>query len=417
MNRTTTALLAALEALIVVAIGVGISLVPLTIIWATQFALTLDWLVFWRAAVDVWLVGNGVDLMVALDPTLVLALGLPAAVDPFPITIALLGFALLAVLFGVRTGMRAAATPHRRIGALVAIAAYGVLSTLLTLSAAHDAVRPSLAQGIVLPTLIYATGVTLGAGVAAASRGRAAGPDRLDALDAVNRFIRDRYRMLPPHIRTSVALATRGGTAAAAGVVAVSGVVVAVLIIGNYATIIGLYEALQAGITGGIALTLGQLALVPNLVIWAAAWLVGPGIAVGAGTSVSPVGTALGSVPGLPILGALPNGTLALGFLGLLVPVLIGFLCAVVTRQRMPAPATSPSPESSVWFLVGTGLAMGVVAGILLGLLAWASTGAIGPGRLVTVGPDPLLVGVLAACEIGIAATVGLLAGSRRAAR
>ncbi|MCU1444111.1 MAG: rane protein, partial [Cryobacterium sp.] len=53
MTRIMTALLAALEALIVVAIGVGIALVPLTILWATQFGLATDWLIFWRAAVDV----------------------------------------------------------------------------------------------------------------------------------------------------------------------------------------------------------------------------------------------------------------------------------------------------------------------------------------------------------------------------
>jgi Family of unknown function (DUF6350) len=414
MNRITTALLAALEALIVVAIGVGIALVPLTVIWATQFGLTVDWLVFWRAAVDVWLVGNGVDLMVQLDPAVVLALGLPAAVDPFPVTIALLGFALLAVLFGVRTGMRAAETPHRQVGIVVAVLAYGVLSTLLTLSAGHPAVQPSLAQGIFLPTLIYATGVVLGSELGYARRantGGAAGDDR------VRRFIRDRYNVLPPHVRTVIAGALRGGAAAAAAVITVSAVTVAVLIVGNYATVIGLYETLQAGVAGGIALTLAQLALVPNLVIWASAWFIGPGIAIGTGTSVSPVGTTLGSVPGLPILGALPNGTLTLGFLGLLVPVLIGFLCGVVIRQRMPQPELILSKRSSVWYFVATGVGIGVVAGLLLGLLAWASTGALGPGRLVDVGPNPLLVGALAAVEIGIAASAGLLGGSRRASR
>ncbi|MDQ1579348.1 MAG: hypothetical protein QOD05_123, partial [Microbacteriaceae bacterium] len=48
MNRTTVALLAALEALIVVAIGIGIALVPLTVLWAAQYHLAIDWLVFWR---------------------------------------------------------------------------------------------------------------------------------------------------------------------------------------------------------------------------------------------------------------------------------------------------------------------------------------------------------------------------------
>jgi hypothetical protein len=409
MTRIMTALLAALEALIVVAIGVGIALVPLTILWATQFGLATDWLIFWRAAVDVWLLGNGVDLTVQLDPAVVLALVLPTAEPPFSLTIALLGFALLAALLGMRTGIRAAASAHRWIGAGAAILAYGILSSLLTLSAGHPLVQPSLVQGILLPTLIYAAGVVLGSGLGQARRG-APGAD--DAAP-VSRIIRGRYQALPESVRVQIAAALRGGAAAAAGVVAISAVAVSLLIVVNYATIIGLYETLQAGVLGGIAITLGQLAFIPNLVVWAAAWFVGPGVAIGVGTSVSPVGTSLGAVPGLPIFGALPHGTLALGFLGLLVPVLVGFLCAVVVRQRMPEPAL-PHP---VRFFLYTGAGIGITAGLLLGVLAWASAGAIGPGRLAEVGPNPLVVGALAAVEIGIAACAGLIAGSRRTSR
>jgi hypothetical protein len=422
MNRITTALLAALEALIVVAIGVGISLVPLTILWATQFGLAVDWFVFWRAAVDVWLVGNGVDLVVQVDPVTATALGLPGAAAPFWITTALLGFGLLAVLLGVRAGSRVAESPHRSVGIIAGIIAYGVLATVLVFSAGDGTVRPAHLQGVLLPTGIYTVGLLIGATLArlrrAARTARSAEiTDPTDAagrLGPVSRGIRRRYLDLPGTVRSGVADALRGGTAAAAGVMAIAGIATAVLILANYATVIGLYEALQAGIMGGITLTLAQLALIPNLVIWAASWFVGPGIAVGVGTSVSPVGTSLGPVPGLPIFGALPHGTLALGFLGLLVPVLIGFGCGVVTRQRMQRAGL---PDATLSVHVGTGLGVGAVAGLLLGLLAWWSAGAMGPGRLAEVGPNPLLVGVLAFVEIGIAACLGMLAGRRPSAR
>lgn len=412
MNRVTTAMLAALEAVIVVAIGIGIALVPLTILWATHFDLAVDWLVFWRAAVDIWLLGNGVDLTVTLDPALVTALGLPGAEAPFELTMALLGFAFLAVLLGVRTGTRAAESAHRSVGVAAAIIAYGILATLLTLSAGIVGVSPALWQGIVLPTVIYALGVIIGSEL---GRRQSPGDDEglvtrlVEAVDA-------QYARLPGDVRAIIAAALRGGTAIVAVVVAVASVVVAVLIMVNYATIIGLYETLQAGIVGGVVITLAQLALIPNLVFWAVAWLVGPGIAVGVGTSVSPAGTVLGVVPGLPILGALPQGSPAMGFLGLLVPVLAAFVCAVLIRQRMPAPGQAGAAVSRTREFVLSGVAMGLVAGVLIGLLAWWSAGAMGPGKLAEIGPDPLIVGALAFVETAIGATIGMLVGGRTAA-
>ena len=451
MKRLTTALLAALDALIVVAIGVGIALVPLTVLWATQFDMAVNWLVFWRAAVDVWLVGNGVDLVVQLDPTLVAALNLPGSDAAFPITIALLGFALMAVLFGLRTGRRAAETPYRWVGVTGAIAGYALLTALLVLSAGTDAVRPQTVQGLVLPPLIFAAGVLIGAGqgqlgrligsipglpgrlpgvVRGAGRGATgssadsagnvasvsgsgAGSSAGKSVHGLNGTSNTSSNtsstgaaagLLPVAVCAGAAAALRSGAAAAAGILCVSGITVFVLILTSYATIIGLYETVQAGVLGGIALTLLQLSLIPNLVIWAAAWFAGPGIAVGVGTSVSPVGTSLGAVPGLPILGVLPQGSLAFGFVGLLVPLLVGFLAAVILRQR----ATADVPPSISERLL-TGLGTGFVAGVLLGLLAWWSGGALGPGRLVEVGPNPLLVGALVALEVGIAACLGLL--------
>ena len=82
MNRRLTALLAAFEALLVVAIGVAIPLLPLTLLWAFQYGLAIDWTVFWRASVDIWLLGHGVDVRLTLDPLAAAALGLPGAEAP-----------------------------------------------------------------------------------------------------------------------------------------------------------------------------------------------------------------------------------------------------------------------------------------------------------------------------------------------
>src|SRR5690606_11648891 len=95
MNRPLTALFAALEALLVVGIGVGIPLVPLTFLWAFQYGLQLDWSVFWRASVDVWLLGHGSDVLLTLDPVTAILVGFDGASTPFVVSIAALGFAVL----------------------------------------------------------------------------------------------------------------------------------------------------------------------------------------------------------------------------------------------------------------------------------------------------------------------------------
>jgi hypothetical protein len=400
MNRPITALFAALEALLVVAIGVAIPLVPLTILWAFQYGLQIDWLVFWRAAVDLWLLGSGVDVTMTLNPVLATGLGFAKAGTPFILTIAPLGFALLTVLLGVRAGRRIGETPFRAVGVATAVATFAVLSLGVTLSALFAAARASIWQGMLLPTLVFAVGIVIGS---------ALGRGRSEATGAPGDLIRRLTAVLRPEQRAIALTAARGGAATASVIVAASAIAVVALFLGNYASIVALYEAVHAGVLGGITLTIGQIAFLPNLVIWAASWFVGPGFAIGTGSSVSPLGTTLGPIPAVPILGALPPaGALGWGFLGLLVPVLAGFVIALVVRPRL---VRDLGPAAGTRSFIVTGLLIGAVGGILLGLLAWASAGSAGPGRLVDVGPSPWLVGLFGAIEIGIAAAIGLIAG------
>ncbi|MET4582712.1 hypothetical protein ABIE21_002222 [Conyzicola nivalis] len=405
MNRSLTALFAAFEAALVVAIGIGISLAPLTIMWAAQFGFQIDWIVFWRASVDIWLLGHGVDAIFTLDPATAATLGLAGADAAFRVTIAILGFALLTVLLGLRAGRRVAETKHLLLGELAAIGTFGVLSLLVTLSALHPLARPSIVQGALLPTLIFAVAVVVGSLRA-----------RVPATDAAIKPIRARITSwlaaVPRTVRLVAATALRGGLAAAMGVVTVAAVLLAVLVAINYAGVVRLYEGLHTEVLGGAALTLAQLAFIPTFVIWVAAWLVGPGFAIGVGSSVSPLATTLGPVPAIPILGALPSGESSFGFVGLLAPVVVGFLAAALLR---PGLVQSLGGRPPFRWLIGAGLGMGVVGGLVLGLLSAAASGAAGPGRLAMVGPDALAVGLWAALEIGVAATIGLLAAPRTA--
>ncbi|WP_394622957.1 cell division protein PerM, partial [Escherichia coli] len=72
-----------------------------------------------------------------------------------------------------------------------------------------------------------------------------------------------------------------------------------------------LHQQIGATGWGGFCLILLQLAWLPTMALWGTAWTMSPGFAFGTGTFVSPLGSHLGIVPALPVLGALPpNGPL-----------------------------------------------------------------------------------------------------------
>ncbi|GAA1765986.1 cell division protein PerM [Agromyces humatus] len=407
MRRTTIALLAALEAAVAALIGLGIALVPLMLLWAVQYELAVDATVFLRAAADVWLLGHGVDLTVQLDPVTAGGLGLPGADEPFPITIALLGFALLSVAAGRRIGRRSAAGGHSITGSVAAAVVYAAAGATLALVAGADVARASVWQATLLPAITVAIGVAIGA---VAETLREPSP-----TDAAGGFFRERLGDLPPRVVDAVTAAVRIGAGAAFALLAVAALFVAVLITLDYATIAGLSQSLGAGIDGSIALVVGELAFLPNLVVWVAAWMLGPGFALGTGTIVAPAGTLLGPVPGIPLLGAIPGAAPVFGVLWLLVPVLAAFVGAWLVQGEPRGGWAEPAARGGLvagravpwWQPIAVGAGAAVVAGLVLGSLAWWSGGAVGPGRLAEVGPNVWAVAGIAAATVGIGSVAG----------
>ncbi|WP_291041494.1 DUF6350 family protein [Herbiconiux sp.] len=408
MNRPVTALLSALDALIVVAIGVGIPLIPLTLLWAIQFELAVDWLDFWRASGDLWLLGNGVDLALAIDPALALQLGVAGAEVPFTVGIAPLGLALVTVLLGVRSGRRLGATAYPVTGGAAGVLAFAGLGLLVGLGSTAVGAAPSLTQAALLPALVYALGLVVGY----ATNPRRTPSFEFGPASALRMRGSAAVKRVDERDRGLLGLALRAGTIAAAAVVGFSALAMALILVTNFSPIVALYEGLQAGVLGGVSLTLAQLALLPNLIVWTASWFVGPGFALGTGSAVSPLGTQLGLVPALPVLGALPEGTPALGFVGLLVPVAAGFIAAAVLRPALTQRVQGR--PGALWRTLATaGLAGAVGAGILT-LLALASQGAAGPGRLADVGPDAGWVLLCAFGEFTVAMLLGFATGAVR---
>jgi Family of unknown function (DUF6350) len=160
---------------------------------------------------------------------------------------------------------------------------------------------------------------------------------------------------------------------------------------------------LAPGVIGTLLLVLLQVGYLPNAVIWAIAFSLGPGFAFGAGTVVAPTGSALAQLPAFPMLAALPPGlhSAVPGWIEptvLAVPYLAGGLGGLLLVRVGPALSLDAAP---VW-----GLACGAVSGGVLGLLAAVSGGPLGNGRLAAVGPSAWQVGAVSALEIGVAAAV-----------
>lgn len=405
MNRLTVALLAALDAAIAVAIGIGVALVPLLALWALHFQLDIDPAALWRGAVDIWTLGNGSSMRITLDTALITQLGLPATMEPFLVSLAPLAFTVGTILFGARTGARAARSTWWQGAVVVSVGVFAVLSLLLTLSALHPAVRPSIVQGTLAPTVRFAGGVVVAA-LWVRFREQDAADPVLDGLRALrDRFSDDWWPVLVTVLR--------GGALAAVALLGVAAVTTAVVIAAGYGAIISLHESAQFGALGGAIVTGAELLYLPNLVVWTASWITGGGFAIGSGTSISPMGTLVGPIPAVPVLGAIPTGESPFGFAVLVIPVLVGFAAAVLLRRRL---AIELGGRGSLSKFLVAGVGIGVVAGVVLGALAALSSGAAGPGRLIEVGPNGWTTGLWTTVSVGIAAVIGMAAGPVRLA-
>ncbi|MEB4614235.1 cell division protein PerM, partial [Leucobacter sp. M11] len=118
----------------------------------------------------------------------------------------------------------------------------------------------------------------------------------------------------------------------------------------GYVEVVTLSQQLHLDGAGLVTVFLLNLAFLPTLIVWSLAWFVGPGFAIGAGSSVSPFGTQLGPVPSLPIFGALPDGW---GSLGLIAPILV-VLCALIAALLLLGTGARPSGQRSRWGWPGT---------------------------------------------------------------
>ena len=105
-------------------------------------------------------------------------------------------------------------------------------------------------------------------------------------------------------------------------------VVTTLLLILNFTQVKNITISLQPGIFGGLLLLFLNVLYLPNAAVATAAYFSGTGLAVGAGTIVSPWWYQLGQLPALPLLGILPTSRQPLALLGVLFFIGLGVLLA-----------------------------------------------------------------------------------------
>lgn len=179
------------------------------------------------------------------------------------------------------------------------------------------------------------------------------------------------------------------GVAAVFALFGVAAIVLAVLLVANFADVLFLFNQLNPGYSGFVALTVLSLGYLPVLTVWAMAYLVGAGFSIGPEVVVSPFipVTAPTQLPPFPPLAVLPEQAGGIAWMVPSLVIALGVLWGIGISVRM-------ARESALMRLV-IAVGIAVVAAVITMALVALSVGDLGDVRLVDLGPDPTLVGSL----------------------
>lgn len=216
---------------------------------------------------------------------------------------------------------------------------------------------------------------------------------------------------LPARVPVALRAAALGGAVAFLSLTAASAAVLAYRLATHLSEGANVLSGLRLSTSGDAFTTLAAVGLLPNAVACTAAYLLGPGFALGTGTAVAPGAVALGPLPASPLLAALPSHGLgswtAVLLLG--VPVLAGVVAGWRATGAFPC-SGRPTPASRRAALLGgagRGLSAGALGALLVGVAMWLSGGALGSGRLSELGPPVLDVTLRAVVTLGLGGALG----------
>lgn len=339
---------------------------PALVVWVATAHTTVGWGDALGIASAGWFLGHGASV----------------AVGELSLSLAPLGLWLLALLLTVRGARRLLDRTERSApgttwpralvrqvipGFVLGYAAAGFLAWLLTLA---GPARPGFAAVLVV------VGIPVLALAWALLRRYVAGEE----CGVVGEWLDRLPRWLPR--------AVRPGVHGAAILLGLGTVLVVIMVAARWSTVSGLHAAVNAGLVGGVVLTAAQLLVLPNLAVFALAWLAGPGFQIADGSTITLAGAHPGLMPMIPVLGALPSDGAWSGWLILLlsVPVLAGGVIGWLACRSL-------ARLSSWRTKLATALAAVVTSAAGLTVLAALGSGAVGVDRLSAVGTRPLVFG------------------------
>lgn len=393
MNRGLSFAIAALQALIIAATTIGLIIAPLTLAWFIEGDGSIDYMVAFRVAAYAFLLACGVPLQ--FNAGEILGIAFPA----FAISALPLGITLLIALLTIRVGHRLSAASSLWPAWIGGAASFGAIGLSVSMFSINDAVvvaewAPAIAPALFFGSLLFISSVWGKRFELFEGSNPPEAPERIWVRNTVLGI----KAKLHWSIATVLSPATRVGLAVVAALVLVSSTMIALALGFGWIEVARLYEGMHVSILGGVMLTIGQLAVLPNLIVWGMSWIAGPGFAIGTGSSVTALGTQLGPMPAFPVFVAIPTGGFDRGIIFVLIPVLVAFIGTVLVRRFTDEMrweyATRFSASLAFAF---TAAAVSALAGFFLAIFA---SGAFGPGRFQEVGINATTLAIALFIEV-----------------
>lgn len=376
-------------------------LAAMSAVWATKGFGDMEFSSVAAMSAHLWLLIHGVPLDLAA------AFGASAGT----MTLVPLGLSILPLLLCYRSGRRLARASYEGeflIPVLSGSVTYALISSAIYGWASPHPQPLQALNAALVPLGIVVAGLMWGGYREARSLSRMVGVDTAEQISQMSQYSRWAGSYAWAVVRAAVV--------AFVALIGLGAVLLGIGILAGWSQIVATYQELHAGAVGDTAVTLLQLGFLPNLVIYAIAWSTGAGFSIGAGTSVGLTSSDAGTLPMLPILGAVPESMGSFGLVGLLVPLAAGAIAGWwflrEGEDHLDEWVALKVPFRPLSALISA-VALGVVTGILTSLgalwLGWISYGSLGIGRFTEVGAEPLSFAAHTALTVGAGVTFGML--------